>query len=138
MGHTSPVGGLRLTTEKREEGRGPPRGALANVRTHKDFRDSKINPTILRAENPGPSCRGLDFEAHEDVGRVDREGRGGDDGAADVHERVQELAEHGARFFEGEHEGGAFEAFVCEIEDSDDAVNKRQDRTSEADRCKKR
>lgn len=58
----------------------------------------------------------LEFEANEDVTRIDREGRGGDNSATDIHECVKEVTEHGRGLLQSENEGRAFETFVSQVE----------------------
>ena len=58
----------------------------------------------------------LNLQAHEHIRGVDGERRLCDDRAADIHERVEQIAEHRRRAFQSNHERIALQLLVGEIE----------------------
>lgn len=64
----------------------------------------------------------LNLQTDEDVRGVDLERRFSNDGAADIHERVQEVAQRRGSFFERNDERIALEMFIRQVKEGDNTV----------------
>lgn len=64
----------------------------------------------------------LDLQTDENKRGIDFERRLCHDGAADIHERVEDLTQRGGGSLEHDNERGALEAFVRQVQQSNDAI----------------
>lgn len=65
-------------------------------------------------------ARTLDLHPDENIGRVDGEWRCGNDGTADVHESMEQVAQERGRFLKSKNQGSALQTFISKVEQCDD------------------
>lgn len=65
---------------------------------------------------------GSDFETNKDEGGINLEGGLGDDGSADVHERVEDVAQVRRRPLQRDDKAVAAQTFISQVQQGDDAL----------------